>query len=118
VARVLAPGGAFVVEAFVPDQADFDRHEREVQVWDVTEESVSIRLHKYDRAAQTFVRQTITFTDDGVRLEPFGMRYQWPEQIDAIAAHAGLTLADRYATWQRDPFGPDSTSHISVYRRD
>jgi hypothetical protein len=32
VARVLAPGGAFVIEAFVPDPADFDRDEQQVQV--------------------------------------------------------------------------------------
>jgi SAM-dependent methyltransferase len=117
VARVLAPGGRFVVEAFVPDDAKFDQEEREVQVREVTEEAVTVRMHRYDRAAQTFVRQTITFTDGGVRLRPFGMRYQWPEQIDAMAAAAGLELEARYANWRRDPFGPDSTDHVSVYRK-
>src|SRR5690349_20122518 len=56
VARVLAPGGAFVIETFVPDPANFDRDEQ-VQVRDVTEDSAPIRLHRYDRASQTFVRQ-------------------------------------------------------------
>ncbi len=117
VARVLAPGGRFVIEAFVPDPAHFDRDEREVQVSSVTEQEVSVRLHRYDRAAQTFLRQTLTFTDGAVRLKPFGMRYQWPEQIDALAAAAGLRLEARYATWHRDEFGPRSTDHISVYRK-
>jgi SAM-dependent methyltransferase len=117
VARVLTPGGAFVIEAFVPDLADFDRHEQEVQVRSVTEDSATIRLHRYDRAAQTFIRQTITFTNGGVQLKPFGMRYRWPEQIDELAARAGLRLEARYATWQRAPFGPDSKDHISVYRK-
>jgi len=117
VARVLAPGGAFVIEAFVPDPADFDRDEQQVQVWSVTETSAAIRLHRYDRAAQTFLRQTITFTDGGVKLEPFGMRYRWPEQIDELAAQAGLRLDARYATWAGDPFGPGSKDHISVYRK-
>jgi SAM-dependent methyltransferase len=117
VARVLAPGGAFVIEAFVPDPAAFDRDEQQVQVRSVTEEAVTVRMHRYDRAAQTFVRQTITFTDGGVRLKPFGMHYRWPEQIDELAAAAGLRLDARYATWQRAPFGPDSTDHISVYRK-
>ena len=117
VARVLAPGGRFVIEAFVPDETKFDQEEREVQVREVTEEAVTVRLHRYDRAAQTFVRQTVTFTDGGVRLKPFGMRYQWPGQIDAMAAAAGLELEARYAAWQRDPFGPDSTDHVSVYRK-
>ena len=117
VARVLAPGGAFVIEAFVPDPAAFDRDEQQVQVRSVTEEAVTVRLHRYDRAAQTFLRQTVTFTEGGVKLQPFGMHYRWPEQIDELATRAGLTLEARYATWAGEAFGPDSTDHISVYRK-
>ncbi|PZG05968.1 SAM-dependent methyltransferase [Micromonospora craterilacus] len=115
VARVLVSGGAFVIEAFVPDPADFDRNEQ-VQPWSVTEDSAAIRLHRYDREAQTFLRQTVTFDGTGVHLHPFAMRYMWPQQIDELAEHAGFRLAERYADWDRTPFGPDSTSHISVYR--
>ncbi len=117
VARVLAPGGAFVVEAYVPDPADFDRDEQQVQVRSVTEDSVSVRVHRYDRTAQTFLRQTITFTNGTVALQPFGMHYRWPEQIDELAAAAGLSLEARYATWHRAPFDDTSRQHISVYRR-
>ncbi|MET7467772.1 class I SAM-dependent methyltransferase [Micromonospora sp. NPDC005686] len=116
VARVLAPGGAFVIEAFVPDPADFDRDEQ-VQVREVTEDSATVRMHRYDRAAQTFVRQTVTFDAAGVHLKPFAMRYAWPEQIDELAERAGLRLTERYADWDRSPFDADSRSHISVYRR-
>ena len=116
VARVLAPGGAFVIETFVPDPADFDRDEQ-VQVREVTEDSATIRLHRYDRAAQTFVRQTVTFDASGVHLKPFAMRYAWPEQIDELAERAGLRLTERYADWDRTPFEADSRAHISVYRR-
>ncbi|MFJ5541753.1 class I SAM-dependent methyltransferase [Micromonospora chalcea] len=116
VARVLAPGGAFVIETFVPDPADFDRDEQ-VQVREVTEDSATIRLHRYDRAAQTFVRQTVTFDASGVHLKPFAMRYAWPEQVDELAERAGLRLTERYADWDRSPFDADSRSHISVYRR-
>jgi len=116
VARVLAPGGAFVIEAYVPDPADFDRDEQ-LQVRSVTEDEVTMRVHRYDRVAQTFLRQTITFTDGRVELKPFGMHYRWPEQLDELAAAVGLRLEDRYAGWQREPFGPDSREHISVYRK-
>jgi SAM-dependent methyltransferase len=116
VARVLAPGGAFVIEAFVPDPADFDRDEQ-LQVRSVTEEAVTLRVHRYDRAAQTFLRQTVVLSDQGVKLHPFGMRYQWPAQIDAMAQAAGLTLEARYANWRREPFTEDSRDHISVYRK-
>ncbi|EWM67621.1 methyltransferase [Micromonospora sp. M42] len=116
VARVLAPGGAFVIETFVPDPADFDRDEQ-VQVREVTEDSATIRVHRYDRAAQTFVRQTVTFDASGVHLKPFAMRYAWPDQVDELAERAGLRLTERYADWDRSPFDADSRSHISVYRR-
>ncbi|MGN9812106.1 class I SAM-dependent methyltransferase [Micromonospora sp. BQ11] len=116
VARVLAPGGAFVIETFVPDLADFDRDEQ-VQMRSVTEDSATIRLHRYDRAAQTFVRQTIRFDREGVHLHPFAMRYLWPDQIDEMAERAGLRLAERYADWHRAPFGANSTTHVSVYRK-
>ncbi|MEU7610629.1 class I SAM-dependent methyltransferase [Micromonospora sp. NPDC049204] len=117
VARVLSPGGAFVIETFVPDPRDFDRHEQ-VQVWGVTEDSATIRLHRYDRPAQSFIRQTITFDADGVHLKPFAMRYAWPHQIDEMAQQAGLRLTERYADWHRQPFTADSPSHISVYRAE
>jgi hypothetical protein len=45
----------------------------------------SIRLHKYNLAAQTFVRQTTTFDGSEVHAGPFSMRYYWPEQIDEMA---------------------------------
>ncbi|SCE90712.1 class I SAM-dependent methyltransferase [Micromonospora chokoriensis] len=117
VARVLSPGGAFVIETFVPDPRSFDSDEQ-VRVWDVTEDSATIRLHRYDRPAQRFIRQTITFDSDGVHLKPFAMRYAWPHQIDAMAQQAGLRLTERYADWQRRPFQADSSSHISVYRAE
>ena len=83
---------------------------------DVTEDSVTLRVHRYDRPAQRFVRQTITFDADGVHLKPFAMRYCWPEQIDELARAAGLRLAERYTDWQRRPFETGSKTHISVYR--
>lgn len=36
---------------------------------------------------------------------------------DAEAAAAGLTLAERYATWDRAPFEPGSDYAVSVHRR-
>lgn len=36
---------------------------------------------------------------------------------DELATTAGLHLEQRYADWRREPFGPQSRSHISVYRK-
>jgi len=35
---------------------------------------------------------------------------------DALAAAAGLTLAARFATWDRDPWRPDGDYAVSVHR--
>jgi SAM-dependent methyltransferase len=115
-ARVLAPGGAFVIETFVPDPVDFDRDEQ-VQMRQVTADSATLRVHQYDRAEQTFIRQTIRFDGTGVHLWPFAMRYCWPDQIDEMAAAAGMRLTERYADFHRRPFDAASKAHVSVYRR-
>jgi SAM-dependent methyltransferase len=62
VARVLAPGGAFVVEAYMPEVEELDE-ERKIQVRSVTEESVELRVHRYDYEAQTVIRQTVIIRD-------------------------------------------------------
>lgn len=117
VARVLAPGGAFVIEAFVPQSQKFDTQERHLDVRTVTESSVELRAIRYNRQAQTFLQQTLTITDGSIRLKPFSLHYRWPDQIDALATQAGLQLESRYANWHREPFGPDSTDHMSIYRK-
>ena len=113
---MLAPGGAFVIEAFVPDPADFDRDEQ-VQVRSVTEDSVTIRLHRYDRAAQRFIRQTITFDDGGVHLKPFAHAVPLAGADRRDGRRGRAAARGRYADWRREPFGPDSRDHISVYRK-
>ena len=38
------------------------------------------------------------------------------ERYDDLAAGAGLALADRYATWDRDPWTPGGDYAVSVHR--
>jgi SAM-dependent methyltransferase len=116
VARVLAPGGVFVIEAYVPGIEESEG-ERNVEVRSVTEDSVELRMCRYNYEAQTFIRQTVIITDGSIQLKPFSLHYRWPEQIDALATEAGLQLENRYANWKREPFGPASTDHVSIYRK-
>lgn len=37
---------------------------------------------------------------------------------DALCAAAGLTLTDRWRTWDREPFGPGGDYAVSVHRAD
>jgi SAM-dependent methyltransferase len=115
VARVLEPDGAFVIECFVPDLARFDRDQR-VEALAVTEESATIEVLRHDAVAQRLTTQKVTFDSQGIRLHPVALRYCWPSELDLMAGQAGLRLSERYADWDRRPFGSDSAAHVSVYR--
>lgn len=117
VARVLAPGGAFVIECFVPDVARFDRGQR-VQAVAVTEDSATLEVSRHDAALQRITTQIVTFSTRGTDLRPVAIRYSWPSELDLMARQAGLRLRERYAGWDRRPFDADSRGHVSVYQRD
>jgi hypothetical protein len=115
-ARVLDPGGVFVIECLVPDLARFDRSQR-VQTRSVTEDSATIELAVHDRAGQRITIQVVTLDGQGIQLRPVALRYSWPGELDLMAELAGLRLRDRYGDWDRRPFGSESDKHISVYER-
>jgi SAM-dependent methyltransferase len=116
VARVLDPGGMFVIECFVPDLARFDRDQR-VQAQSVTEDSAIIEVSRHDKIQQRVNTQMITLDGQGMHLRPVAIRYSWPAELDLMADRAGLRLAERHADWDRRPFTSASTSHVSVYQR-
>jgi SAM-dependent methyltransferase len=114
-ARVLAPGGAFVIECFVPGPSLFDRG---VEVNAVTEDSASMTLTRHDPVAQRIFTQRVRFGDGRkVRMFPVAMRYCWPSELDLMAELAGLRLRERYADFSRASFGADSRRHVSVYEK-
>jgi SAM-dependent methyltransferase len=115
-ARVLAPGGVFVIECFVPDVASYDRGQR-VQALAVSEESATIRVSLHDAPRQRITTQVITLDEDGVHMHPLSLRYCWPAELDLMAGQAGLRLRERHSGWERQPFDSASGQHISVYQR-
>ncbi len=116
VARVLDPGGMFVIECFVPDLARFDRDQR-VQARSVTEDSAVIEVSRHDRVQQRVNTQMITLDGQGMHLRPVAIRYSWPAELDLMADRAGLRLTERYADWDRRPFTSASSGRVSVYQR-
>jgi SAM-dependent methyltransferase len=112
VARVLGPDGAFVLECFVPDPAQFDRG---VETTEVTEDSATVTLTRHDPVAQRIVKQHVTVNAQGIRLLPVALRYCWPSELDLMAQLAGLRLRERHGDWSRTPFHASSRGHISVY---
>ena len=117
VARRLAPGGRFLIEAFVPDLERFDRHQRTSAV-SLTIESVDIDVVVHDPVTQRVDGQHVLIRESGTRLLPISLRYAFPSELDLMARMAGLVLETRAGGWAGEPFAGDSMMHVSVWRRN
>lgn len=116
VARRLNDGGAFLVDAFVPNLTQFSDGQT-MRALQVDFDSVWIEAAKHDPVRQVIEHQRIRMTADGVRMVPLPMRYAWPAEIDLMAKLAGLALEHRWGDWDRAPFTAKSDKHISIYRK-
>lgn len=116
VARVLAPGGLFVIECFIQDVTEFDRDQR-VATRSVTEDAVQMEFLRHDPLAQAVTYQRVTFDAAGTTLRPLRLRYCWPSELDLMARLAGMRLRERYEDFDRRPFTAASRRHVSVYQR-
>lgn len=122
VAARLSPGGSFAIEAFVPEPAPTaprgpsDVPVDAVTVRTITATQVVLSVSRSHHATQRAEGQYVQFTEaGGVRLRPWSIRWATPHQLDEMAVDAGLRLTDRWGGFDRTPFGPDSTRHVSVY---
>ncbi len=112
----LAPGGAFLVEAFVPNPTRFEDNTN-LRPRRIDLSAVTLEAAMHDPVTQVIEHQYIRITKDGIRLTPLPMRYAWPSEIDLMARLAGLTLEARWGGWDRSPFTARSEIHVSVYRK-
>lgn len=116
VASVLTPGGAFVVEAFIPD--DPPRAGPAIEIRSMTADRVVLSLSIADPDTQRVSGQFVDLADgQPVRLRPWHLRYSTPHELDGFADQAGLHVTDRYADVRRAPLTDDSPTHVTVYRR-
>ncbi len=114
----LAPGGVFVVEAFVPDVERHAASPTDVSVRTLSVDRVVLSVTVNDPDDQRAEGQFVEFTESGgVRLRPWAIRWATPGELDAMASAAGLDLTDRWADMAANAFDDDATSHVSVYTR-
>ena len=117
VAERLTADGWFVVEGFVPDDELIGGGGR-VEVRSLTADRVVLTVSRHDAVEQRAEGQFVELTEaGGVRLRPWSLRYAPPEELDAMAAAAGLVLAERWSAWDGTPFTASSAHHVSRYRR-
>jgi hypothetical protein len=111
--HALRPGGVLVVEAFVP--AD-DPVASGVDVRAVGTEEVVLSVFRTE--GRVVEGSLVSLSPaGGVRLRPWSVLPRTPEELDAMAAAAGLALERRHAGWRGEPFGEHADRHVTVYRR-
>jgi SAM-dependent methyltransferase len=116
VAQHLTDEGLFVIEAFFPDLARFDRDQRVQATW-VDPARVMLDASRHNAVEQRVDSQHIVITEEGTKLYPVSIRYAFPSELDLMARLAGLELRDRWDSWRREPFTGKTGRHVSVYAR-
>ena len=116
VAARLSAGGAFVIDAFVPDIRRFAGGQV-VRTHALTTDSASLEVSQHDPVSQRVKGQLIVFKNDQIKLYPVELRYCWPSELDLMAQLAGLRLRHRWGSWTRGEFTSGSERHVSVYER-
>ncbi|MCW2657273.1 MAG: hypothetical protein JWR06_1466 [Jatrophihabitans sp.] len=110
----LEPGGAFVVDAWIPDPGAF-RDGRAIRLVQQAEGSVVFEAAEIHPATQMMQTNKIFMGDGSAQVFPANHRYAWPAELDLMAELAGLHLAHRWGDWDKSPFTDVSRTHVSVW---
>ena len=84
----LAEGGVFLIEAFVPDLARFDRNQR-FQTNSVSPTEVNLDASRHDPLEQRIDSVHVVLTEAGTRLYPVNLRYAFPSRARPDGAPRG-----------------------------
>ena len=114
VAAHLQPGGCFVIELGVPGLRTLPPGEK-FQVFDFSESHVGV--DEYDVANQGLISHHFWPVEGKWEKSSLPFRYVWPAELDLMARLAGMTLRERWSSWEREPFTSASTKHVSVWER-
>ncbi len=113
-ARHLVPGGAFVVELWVPQLRALPPG---VSAMVPVAEPGYLLVDTYDVLHQRVVSHHVRWTAAGEpTLDRTPHRYVWPAELDLMAQLAGFEFQSRWADWASSAFTAESPSHVSVYR--
>ena len=113
-ARHLQPGGAFVIENYVPELRRIPPGQT-THVFTATPTHVGV--DEYDFLNQIEVSRHWWVVEGELKTFSSLHRYVWPAELDLMARLAGMVLRERWTGWQREPFTSDSRSHVSVWKK-
>ena len=101
-----------VVETFVPGDA---APQNAVEVKHAGADEVRLSAYRIDDGVVH--GSVVSITEDGIKLRPWTVRLATPDELDAIAAEAGLAVEHRWSGWREEPFDAASDRAVTVYRR-
>jgi SAM-dependent methyltransferase len=114
-AAALAPGGAFVIQGFVPEPyLTGDR--QHTRTLDVAPNRTVLITSVHDPVTQRVDCNQVVMTEAGNKFYPLPYRYSWPSELDLMATIAGLELESRDGGWQGEPYTGEG-SYVAVYRK-
>lgn len=114
VADHLAADGKFVVEVNIPALRRLPPGET---VCPFAVDPGHLGFDEYDTASQRLVSHHYTEVDGRYERRSIPFRYVWPAELDLMARLAGMSLRERWAGWEREPFTHESTRHVSVWQK-
>jgi len=115
VSEHLERGGHFVIEVGVPQLQRLPPGES-VRAFTLT--PTHLGFDEFDVANQGLISHHYEFVEGAWRSHSIPFRYVWPSELDLMARMAGMTLVERWGGWRGEAFTRDSTSHVSVWRRE
>jgi SAM-dependent methyltransferase len=104
----LDAGGSFIVEVGVPST-------QPLGVFDLSDTHVGV--DEYDAKTQRSASHHFTLREGAWERRSIPFRSVWPSELDLMARLAGMRLSERWAGWDRSPFTPESTKHVSVWKK-
>jgi len=110
----LEPGGCFVIEVGIPQLQRLPPGET-IRAFDISPKHWG--FDQYDVVNQGLISHHLDIVNGKVERLSIPFRYVWPSELDLMAELAGMTLRERWADWNREPFTADSRKHVSVWEK-
>jgi SAM-dependent methyltransferase len=111
----LDPGGVFVAAVIVPQLREVPVGARG-RVFTLDADHVGIETFD-DPVGQIAWSHHWMVVDGRLVRHSAPYRYVWPSELDLMARLAGFRLRDRWADWDKTPFGPNSAAQVAVYEK-
>lgn len=122
--RHLHPGGLFVIELPSLFSGIFENGRAPISISSGWYEhsgegnEVWILLRSVNKAMQEAEMCYVNLRSGELpRLRPSASRYAGPAEVDLMAKTVGFSSINRWSSWRKKPYTPDSLSYIAVYQR-